>query len=413
MIVDDGIDETHFIRAWDRISGLDATASQKAVLKELTFYDRMAHGAHPSVETLAYRTGYSARTIQRAIHGLEDSSYLKVTERRDANGSMSSNDYLILLDPSAIHVDAPSPPPLSPRHSHGDTLSPGPVTVSPTPDDTVSPYPTNRDRYLEEVVKDGCSGRSASVAAQLGQDSRPAGGYQDVNRDGPEEVTPEPEVPGETKGFPVPGNRVGPSWKLLKPSEKYKDPLPEGEMEDKVVQLVSHFGDELTRLGRKALAQKARANCLITARYLLHHDRRPFDEICRLVTFCLEDRGGFGFRNLYWLRTGYEEHLHRAGERDWEPEATSRRKSSRSEGVSTARAYDTGVGSGDGQTSSGFQHTFVTSDPDASDGFQSLRDRLGNRGEQHGGLITRLEHQSPVNSTAEKEAEKNARNTVP
>jgi hypothetical protein len=51
MIVADGIDESHFIRVWDRISGLVATASQKAVLKELTFYDRMADGAHPSVET--------------------------------------------------------------------------------------------------------------------------------------------------------------------------------------------------------------------------------------------------------------------------------------------------------------------------------------------------------------------------
>jgi integrase len=103
MAVDDGIDETQFIRVWDRISGLDATATQKAVLKELTFYDRMADGAHPSVETLANRTGYSARTIQRAIHGLEDSGYLKVSERRDANGSMSSNDYM--YDPTVPTVD--------------------------------------------------------------------------------------------------------------------------------------------------------------------------------------------------------------------------------------------------------------------------------------------------------------------
>ena len=95
----------------------------------------------PSVPTLARRCSLSVRTVQRILHDIEDSGRMRIEPRYRADGSRTSNRYVLLLDKGDPVSECPvvpdgAPPPRRP--SAGDIpVTPGttrePSRKSPRP----------------------------------------------------------------------------------------------------------------------------------------------------------------------------------------------------------------------------------------------------------------------------------------
>jgi len=97
-----------------------------AVLAEAANADQLSW---PSKATIGDRTGLSARTVQRCIAELSDAGWVGVAERTRANGSQTSNTYLVLR----VRVDTSVLPP------QDISVSPPETFVSPPEPDPLEP----------------------------------------------------------------------------------------------------------------------------------------------------------------------------------------------------------------------------------------------------------------------------------
>ena len=72
---------------WVRTNRTQQTARARAVLMALVLHVDIEGRCHPSMETLASITGYSKRTVQRAIQELEDDGFIRCRRSRDGRTS--------------------------------------------------------------------------------------------------------------------------------------------------------------------------------------------------------------------------------------------------------------------------------------------------------------------------------------
>lgn len=112
-----------------------------AVLAEAANRDQQAW---PSKATIADRTGFSSRTVQRAIAELRDSGWVEVTERHRENGSTTSNTYVV----RRVRGDMGVLPPQDIRVSPPETL------LSPPEQDPIEPDPLFELNIIERQQVD-------------------------------------------------------------------------------------------------------------------------------------------------------------------------------------------------------------------------------------------------------------------
>ncbi len=235
-----------FIRVWSQIAKMKLTASQKAVLREIAFYDQLPEGAHPSEETLAARTGYTERTVRRVIRQIEERvDGFKAVERRTEDGRRLSNHYEIDIE-HLFPTRTPCP---------GDP-------------DTVS-CKKGRRKQERTVLEQDKPGLTRSRTAEHLFDSV--------------EEHMEPQTPAAS--HPVPTGMEQIQTEITQANE--------------VVELFA-------RLQGLTPTAAQLADWVKTARIMLGNDHRPFEEICRLLTWacCDEVFSGllqsvFDFRALY------------------------------------------------------------------------------------------------------------------
>lgn len=68
-----------------------------AIYAVLCMYaDNDSKDAYPSVLTIAEKARCSERTARRSLQSLKDAGYIEITERRDARGFQTSNQYALL-----------------------------------------------------------------------------------------------------------------------------------------------------------------------------------------------------------------------------------------------------------------------------------------------------------------------------
>lgn len=93
---------------------------QKFVLVTLANYADENGSCFPGQARISLDTGMSVRSVKRCLKSLEELGYIWVENRQRANGSRTSNRYLLKLIQSAML----SPPKVPTCHPPGDTLSP-------------------------------------------------------------------------------------------------------------------------------------------------------------------------------------------------------------------------------------------------------------------------------------------------
>ena len=104
--------------------------TEKFVLVSLADYADDEHSCYPSYAKTAKRVGCSRRTVMRAVEVLQQGGFLRVVPRGRANGSMSSNRFVLSVGTNPGGSDIVTPPLVTESHHPSDTQALGVVTQS-------------------------------------------------------------------------------------------------------------------------------------------------------------------------------------------------------------------------------------------------------------------------------------------
>lgn len=123
----------------------DLPMTEKFVLVSLADYADDEHSCYPSYNKTAKRVGCSRRTAMRAVESLADAGFIRSVPRGRANGSASSNRYVLNVGGS----DRESLPLVTESHHPSDTQTLGVVTRRHQGSDTsVTPLTINEPSPL-------------------------------------------------------------------------------------------------------------------------------------------------------------------------------------------------------------------------------------------------------------------------
>lgn len=122
----------------------DLPMTEKFVLVSLADYADDENSCYPSYAKTARRVGCSRRTVMRAVEALTDAGFVRSEPRDRANGSASSNRYVLNVDAPQGGGDRESLPPVTESHHPSDTQTLGVVTQGHWGSDTsVTPITIN------------------------------------------------------------------------------------------------------------------------------------------------------------------------------------------------------------------------------------------------------------------------------
>jgi hypothetical protein len=116
-------------QVWD----LDLPTNEQLVLLAMTDHaDHLGENIWPSVGLIAWKTGYSERTIQRLIKSLLKKDILKIQKRRPGKTTIYCTAF----------ENAPLRPPYKSEQTPDIDVTPDTKDVTPTPDTQMSPEPS-------------------------------------------------------------------------------------------------------------------------------------------------------------------------------------------------------------------------------------------------------------------------------